>query len=109
LPKASVTVKVTTGGLLMLTLLIVTVGWSAAQRAAWAAMASVLVNALLPAVTPFPAPTGPGGPGGPAGPVAPSLPPQPAISVATAATKAARIERIKLTFMMLSITDRIGD
>ena len=101
LPKASNTVNLTTGGLAIVTLVMVTVGSRSDQTAALAAIASgfqvllptLVVRFRLPAASsPVPGgpegPEGPGGPGGPAGPAAPVSPPQPlrdaAITVATA-------------------------
>src|SRR5664279_474036 len=95
LPKPSTTLKLTTGGLAIVTPVTVTVGSRSAHAAAFAAMASAFVSVLLPTdVAPAPpaplappagpvapagplAPVAPAGPAGPAGPAAPSLPPPP--------------------------------
>ena len=93
MPLASLTVKLTTGALLIVTPVIVTCGESAAHAAALSLVAGVLLlGTCTAAVASAPgapsAPGGPAGPAGPAGPCAPSSPPQPARAAATRAARA---------------------
>jgi len=84
-PVSSVTVKLTTAGLLMLTLVTVTRSASAAHAAAAASLAGV---ALLRMVMTGPA-SDPGGPGGPGGPCVPGAPADPVSPLQPATTRAA--------------------
>src|SRR6478735_3461127 len=100
LPKLSITVKLTTGGLAIVTLVIVTVGCNSAHACALVAIAVGSVSALLPTFDAPPppgapgvpgvpgGPAGPAGPGGPAGPAGPPSPPQPARDAAIAVAAA---------------------
>ena len=76
-PAGSVTLKLTTGGLAIVTLVIVTCGAKAAQAAALASVAGAALLATRIRLPP-PGPTGPGGPAGPVGPPAPGAPVGPA-------------------------------
>jgi hypothetical protein len=67
-----------TGGLLMVTLVTVTLGASAAHAAAEASLAGVALLGMVAVLPP------PGGPGGPCGPVSPSLPPPQAVTISAA-------------------------
>src|SRR4029079_1354723 len=99
-PMLSVTMRVTTGGRAIVTLVIVTVGCSSAHACAFVAIAVGSVSALLPTFdAPLPpgaagvpglpgGPAGPPGPGGPAGPAGPPSPPQPAMDAAIAVAAA---------------------
>src|SRR6185503_13349192 len=71
-PESSLTVKLTTGGLLMETLVMVTFIDSAAQLAAAASLAGVaLLGTVTTGVPLGGGPDGPGGPGAPGGPAGP--------------------------------------
>jgi hypothetical protein len=100
---ASVTLKLTTGGLLMLTLVTVTWAASAAHAAADASLAGV---ALLGIVVTAPGVV-PGGPGGPAGPCAPAGPvsplPQPATTKAAMKTDIERKNELLMATSLLVV------
>src|SRR6187397_2862659 len=120
LPKLSVTVKLTTGGLAIVTPVMVTVGCRLAHACALAVIAVGSVSALLPTFdAPLPpgapgvpgvpgGPAGPAGPGGPAGPAGPPSPPQPARDVAIAVA-AATVSQYGSTRLPIAILPPASD
>src|SRR6478735_9284010 len=112
LPKLSITVKLTTGGLAIVTLVIVTVGCNSAHACALVAIAVGSVSALLPTFDAPPPPGAPGvpgvpgGPAGPAGPAGPPSPPQPArdAAIAVAAATASQYGSRCLPIAVLPLT-----
>src|SRR5690349_9278928 len=84
-PASSVTLKSTTGGLLMVTRVMVTFIASAAHREAASSLAGVALSGMETTGAPLPGGPGcPGGPGGPAGPAEPASWLQPPASNARA-------------------------